>query len=139
MCPECHQTLVVFELEGVEVDHCIHCLGTWLDAGELEKLLELAGVERGALSRALQKARDGEQTARRCPRCRKKLELVTLGGSTGEWGRADEAVELDRCPLGHGFWLDRGEVKAVIKSGGEEGVVSRFLSDLLKSEIDSDT
>ena len=53
MCPECGQPLVAFELRGVEIDHCVDCGGTWLDAGELETITESAGVPSGELSRAL--------------------------------------------------------------------------------------
>ncbi len=33
--------MVAFELEGVEIDRCLACEGTWLDAGELELIVEL--------------------------------------------------------------------------------------------------
>jgi len=50
-------------------------------------------------------------------------------------------VELDRCPLGHGLWLDRGETVAIIESfnDGEEGLVARHLSDLFHDETESQT
>ena len=38
MCPLCHEPLVAFELDGVEIDRCVDCGGVWLDAGELESL-----------------------------------------------------------------------------------------------------
>ena len=56
MCPACKKPMVSFEFEGVEIDRCLECGGTWLDAGELELLTELAGVEPGGVSRALQEA-----------------------------------------------------------------------------------
>jgi hypothetical protein len=37
-CPKCGQELQGVDLRGVHVDRCFHCHGTWLDAGELEKL-----------------------------------------------------------------------------------------------------
>lgn len=41
-----------------------------------------------------------------------------------------EGVQLDRCPDGHGLWLDRGELRAVVLSEqaprpAEEGVAAR--------------
>jgi len=33
MCPACKEPLVVFELDGVEIDRCLRCGGTWLDDG----------------------------------------------------------------------------------------------------------
>ena len=39
-CPVCKNPMVVLELDQIEIDHCLHCGGIWLDAGELELLLE---------------------------------------------------------------------------------------------------
>ncbi len=39
-CPVCKEPLIVLELEQIEVDYCTRCAGVWLDAGELELLLE---------------------------------------------------------------------------------------------------
>ena len=36
MCPHCHEAMVTLELDGIEVDRCFACNGTWLDEGELE-------------------------------------------------------------------------------------------------------
>ena len=52
MCPVCRRPMVAFELEGVEIDRCVGCEGTWLDAGELEVIAETAGASRGALFEA---------------------------------------------------------------------------------------
>lgn len=49
--------MVAFELEGVEVDRCVVCGGTWLDAGELEMIAGLSGVEVDGLVRALADAK----------------------------------------------------------------------------------
>ncbi|MCL4278881.1 MAG: zf-TFIIB domain-containing protein, partial [Ignavibacteriaceae bacterium] len=40
LCPVCNNPMIVLELEQVEVDYCTNCAGVWLDAGELELLLE---------------------------------------------------------------------------------------------------
>ncbi len=46
------------------------------------------------------------QTATRtCPSCGSALDTVP-----------HEGVDLDRCPAGHGVWLDRGELRAVVLS-----------------------
>ena len=131
MCPVCHEPLIAFELEGVEIDHCLACHGTWLDAGELEQIAELADVAPGPLRAALEATGPGKRGRRRCPRCQRKLNAVTVG--------SDPAVEIDRCPLGHGLWLDAGELKTLITSfaGGEAGAVAEFLGDLLRHELDA--
>ncbi len=42
MCPVCRTPMVAFEMDGVEVDRCVECGGTWLDAGEF---ISIAGLE----------------------------------------------------------------------------------------------
>lgn len=39
-CPKCGMELIEIKYKDVEVDECPHCKGFWLDAGELEKLVE---------------------------------------------------------------------------------------------------
>lgn len=130
MCPVCREPLIAFELEGVEIDHCVACNGTWLDAGELEQIAELADVPPGPLSEALQSPGAGPRSKRRCPRCRRRLTTVAIG--------SDPAIEIDRCPREHGLWFDAGELAALIRSfaEGDVGAVAAFLADLLRHELD---
>ncbi|MBI4565461.1 MAG: zf-TFIIB domain-containing protein [Planctomycetes bacterium] len=125
-CPGCEAPLVVFELEGVEVDRCLECGGTWLDAGELERLVELSGADSGGWSRALGRAAGEAHGARRCLRCGRKLRRAPV-----------HDVEIDRCPLGHGLWFDRGEVEALVRAGpaGGEGAVARFFGELFRKDL----
>src|SRR3954469_14248208 len=44
-CPKCGMELKAIPVRGVEVDRCFSCNGTWLDAGELEKLAGGQGSE----------------------------------------------------------------------------------------------
>lgn len=39
-CPNCEETLVMTERQGVEIDYCPKCRGVWLDRGELDKIIE---------------------------------------------------------------------------------------------------
>lgn len=39
-CPKCGGHLETLGHEGVEIDRCKDCKGIWLDAGELESLVE---------------------------------------------------------------------------------------------------
>ncbi len=124
MCPVCQQVLLAAELEGVEIDYCASCHGTWLDTGEIEWIAKLAGVSAGGLSEALQTATGRRHGSRRCPRCGRKLRIMQLG--------KDGSIELDSCPGGHGFWFDEGEMQQFIATfgQGEEGAVARFLARL---------
>ncbi len=44
-CPVCKQALTVGRMDQVEVDHCETCKGTYLDAGEIERLRARDGVD----------------------------------------------------------------------------------------------
>ena len=45
--PRCESiTLIEFDRDGVTIDRCGTCRGIWLDRGELEKLIALAGPSR---------------------------------------------------------------------------------------------
>ena len=39
-CMVCQEPMIVLELDDIEIDYCVICAGIWLDAGELELLLE---------------------------------------------------------------------------------------------------
>ena len=41
-CPNCDETLVMTDRQGIEIDYCPKCRGVWLDKGELDKLIERA-------------------------------------------------------------------------------------------------
>jgi hypothetical protein len=42
-CPKCGMELREITVRGVQVDRCFSCNGTWLDAGEIEKLAKGQG------------------------------------------------------------------------------------------------
>jgi Zn-finger nucleic acid-binding protein len=134
--------LIAFELEGVEIDHCLGCGGTWLDAGELDAIAERSGAPSGAFSAALREAGAGRRGERRCPRCRKRLRVVRVARGTVDGGAMEGGVvDLDHCPRGHGYWLDRGEVEAVIRifHDGEGAAVGHFFSDLYHKELEPES
>lgn len=131
MCPRCAEAMVAFELEGVEIDRCIVCRGTWLDAGELETISKLSGASTGELGRALAFPADGDRVALGCPRCPQRLRERRIG--------RNGKVVLDHCPSGHGLWFDRGELFAVLRSyaDSQAEAVTRFFTDLYSSELES--
>ena len=49
-CPKDGMELIEVEYAGVHIDKCSHCGGIYLDAGELEKILEANTKEEGILS-----------------------------------------------------------------------------------------
>jgi Zn-finger nucleic acid-binding protein len=118
--------LIVVEWEGVEVDYCPTCRGTWLDTGELELITELAGGEPGPLQQALSAAGTGSRSSRRCPRCRRRMQTIVVGDTP--------PVEVERCSIGHGLWLDAGEVATLVGefANHQDAAVAGFLGDLFR-------
>jgi Zn-finger nucleic acid-binding protein len=39
-CPNCNETLIMADRQGIEIDYCPNCRGVWLDRGELDKIIE---------------------------------------------------------------------------------------------------
>ncbi len=104
-CAVCQEPMIVLELEQVEIDHCLNCGGTWLDAGELE-LLVAGATEAHELIKQLDGNSDSEIGKRKCPICLRKMEIITVGTT--------RKVRLDRCQKHHGIWFDKGELEEVL-------------------------
>jgi Zn-finger nucleic acid-binding protein len=122
-CVSCKEPMVVLEVDQVEIDHCVNCGGVWLDAGELELLLEEADAAQRTLEGTSTNAAV-HQGSRKCPICRKTMEELTIGDST--------RITIDRCRQGHGIWFDKGELQGVMRIfGGDSGTkVVRLLEDI---------
>jgi Zn-finger nucleic acid-binding protein len=130
VCPACTAVLIGFEFEGIEIDHCMRCGGTWLDPGELEQIVLMAGADgQEELLDAMAAPGDLPAGDRRCPRCGKRLKEVRLGPQLGD-------IAIDRCPRGDGLWLDQGELAALTAAAaGKGGAVARFLGKLFDYEL----
>jgi Zn-finger nucleic acid-binding protein len=115
--------MVALELNQVEVDHCVACGGVWLDAGELELLLEGA-QRRDEVLASLVADPTIPEAVRRCPICDRKMEKVRTGD--------DRDIIIDRCRRNDGVWLDRGELHQVVRMGGgsDENPVQKLLVDM---------
>jgi len=149
VCQTCGGVLVAFELESVEIDRCVECGGTWLDAGEIERIGAMSRADPGPLSRSLAGAASGPKSKRKCPRCGRALRLTRIsaesgaksgaetGGKPGAGPETGAWVEIDRCPAGHGYWFDPGEMRQLIEmfDKGEEGAVARFFQDMFGAEL----
>ena len=120
-CVTCNKPMVVLELQEVEIDHCLACGGIWLDAGEIELLLN--GSEGDGLLEQLQEGHSSLAGKRKCPICLKKMAIITLGKT--------DKVTVDRCRKNHGLWFDRGELKTVLTIFDSDK--HRSVGDLLKN------
>ena len=115
ICPVCGKDAVIVEYKEIELDYCPECHGVWFDAGELELLLESAGLGSDAkfLSGVLKsKQADTDEKKRRCPACRRKMNKVYID--------EDKKIIVDVCDSGHGIWFDGGEVSALVKELAEK-------------------
>lgn len=119
--------MIVLELDGVEIDYCLGCGGIWLDAGELEILTNDPARAVQILEEA-QNAGSGRTAKRRCPICRKRMEILLIG--------PEGNIEIDGCGKKHGLWFDRGELEAVLSFFCKQK--NSQLADLLRHIFISD-
>ena len=111
-CPVDGSVLREDRYEGdVHVDTCPDCNGTWLEKGELDRVLhtrERAAApasEAAVVEGAYDMARDREAPALNCPDCGGPLARSEFGFTS--------QVLVDVCPMGCGKWLDAGEIAAL--------------------------
>jgi Zn-finger nucleic acid-binding protein len=101
VCPAC--TMVVLTertlKNGVKVDSCKSCHGTWLDAGEF---LQPTRNKEGATQNVLSLSCGAIKSKRHCPRCRTSMfEAAFL----------DDETRIDFCQECDGLWFDYSELK----------------------------
>jgi hypothetical protein len=123
-CPVCKNAMITLELAEVEADYCTECKGIWLDAGELEMLLEDGGKTKTLLSSFNNAPKTGEKQ-RKCPICDKKMEKI-------EVGKGKPTLLLDRCVKGDGLWFDKGELDEIIERAelDEDNKIKQLLADM---------
>ncbi len=121
-CPVCRKAMIALELHEVEIDHCVGCGGIWLDAGELELLLDGA-ADRDRVMNELVADPSISEAPRKCPICDKRMEKVRGGG--------DGDVIVDRCSAkGDGMWLDKGELHRLVEKLPGDNRVHELLVDV---------
>ncbi len=127
-CPVDSHPMIVLELEQVEIDYCAHCDGIWLDAGELELMVETE-KEREYLNDLFKEDLKSKEKSYRCPICSKNMIKVSVGNK-GE-------VLIDKCPKNHGLWFDKGELEKVILlgSGGKENKITGLLKQMFENKL----
>lgn len=123
-CPSCGNAMITLELADVEIDYCVGCGGIWLDAGELELLLDNPRKAASLLA-SFQEEPSATERARKCPICDKKMAKVVVG-------RSKPALRIDKCRRGDGLWFDSGELKDILDRGqlDEGSRIQRLLADM---------
>ena len=132
-CPVCRMPMLVVEYEGVELDHCLECRGTWFDREELELVLErMLPDAASALPADLNGLADADtdERPRRCPLCGRKMRKVRIGPGDG--------VIVDLCPLREGMWFDSLEVVGLARQlgGAASSRAIRFLGNAFKGSTE---
>ncbi len=130
-CPICDSPMIVLEVDQVEVDHCQRCGGVWLDANEMDLLLE-GSDGREEIRRGIVSDGGGGEKRHRCPICSRRMEKARVSRDGG-----DASIRIDRCGRGHGSWLDGGELAAIVKLSSFPA--AHRIHEFLKSVFGGDT
>ena len=79
-CPNCNETLVMTDRQGIEIDYCPSCRGVWLDKGELDKIVERSGqIQYGDKNQSDHYDRRDDEYYRKHPNYHQKKKRGFLG------------------------------------------------------------
>ncbi len=102
LCVRCKETLItVKSFDGVVIDRCPKCSGTWYDTGELEQVLGDVFNYKALMRTVSSRLSDFV-----CPCCKMSMRALVFKFQKGE-------LVFDHCPTCRGFWLDCGELISV--------------------------
>lgn len=104
ICPVCNESMIVLELNKVEIDFCTNCSGIWLDRGELELLYSFDESE-NELQKLFSETSTINEKSYKCPLCRKRMKKIQFNNSE---------LVIDKCPDNHGLWFDKGELEKLL-------------------------
>jgi Zn-finger nucleic acid-binding protein len=123
-CPDCKNAMITLELGGVEIDYCTNCGGIWLDAGELELLLNDPGKAKILLDSFRVDSASTERL-KKCPICDKKMQKIVVGSSK-------PVLLIDKCRRGDGLWFDKGELQDIFDRAelDEDNKIQTLLNDI---------
>jgi Zn-finger nucleic acid-binding protein len=126
VCPKCDVPLFILHFKDIEIDFCHQCRGLWLNAHELEALMEQTGANTHDPLLKFQQ-QNGIQPKGRphlCPRCDAPLHEIQVSNLEGRAEPVLSEVEgsrplpksltLDKCPRGHGLWFDADELQQLL-------------------------
>jgi hypothetical protein len=116
--------MITLELADVEIDHCVACGGIWLDAGELELLMDDPAKAKRLLE-SFREDRTSSEQARKCPICDKKMAKIVVGPDA-------PPLLIDKCRRGDGLWFDTGELEEILNKAqlDEHNRIQKLLADM---------
>ena len=108
-CPRCSAEMELDVVDGIELDICYSCGGTWYDREELEERLAKADPELDESDSAAEPAAQADWRRKdamylKCPKCGRPMNRVNFGRRSG--------VIVDVCGP-HGVFLDAGEFEGI--------------------------
>src|SRR5688500_2023154 len=98
-CPHCTFSIAPRFIDGVEVDHCTRCEGTFFDPGEAPRVFGEAA--RFDTWRELWVTSEATPTALRCPKDGRSMQAHTIdmtGKMPNDWSLSPSSVVIDVCP-----------------------------------------
>lgn len=110
-CPSCNSGMHTEDYEGIEIDRCSNCGGSWLDRGEISSIVDKREEtfdhdQKVQTIKKRGKDHGPSEAQKTCPSCESTLETFEYAVDTG--------VMLDRCPQENcGLFLDQGELEKV--------------------------
>jgi Zn-finger nucleic acid-binding protein len=110
VCPKCDVPLFILHFKDIEIDFCQHCRGLWLNAHELEALMEQTGASAHDPLLKFQQQTGVQPSGRPhlCPRCDAPLHEIQVDHA------GTPRLTLDKCPRGHGLWFDADELQQLL-------------------------
>lgn len=108
-CPRKHGPLEERTMDGVTIDICPSCGGTWFDAREIDKFDEVHEKAGQALLELMESYQNVEidYDAVLSNPASPEIELVR------RYYSPKEKIEIDECPVTGGLWLDGGDLRAI--------------------------
>jgi Zn-finger nucleic acid-binding protein len=109
-CPVDNSDMIVVEHQKIELDFCLRCTGVWIDAGELDLLVDRLTSQKTGLSRTdlmTPCQAEASENKYKCPVCSHKMDKA--------WLCHQPKILIDSCPLGDGLWFDGGELHQVLQ------------------------
>ena len=138
LCPVCHKDTLIVEYHDIELDYCPLCHGVWFDAGELDLLIESAGLEdyQHYLESIVNSPEvDTPEKRHKCPTCNHKMKKTYIDQKN--------KIIIDVCHIGDGIWFDGGEVhhlvQALVDKSPQKDTsqdVLAFVKDMFKHEAE---
>jgi Zn-finger nucleic acid-binding protein len=133
VCPRCDVGLGIREVGDVALHECERCVGVYIDAVAIERMLgdrqqaraeAVVGTYRGVARRS--EAARGKLYIK-CPTCRTIMNRRQFARGAG--------IIVDVCQ-GHGTWFDAGELPAVVEfvmNGGLERAEKKAIAEALEA------